>query len=127
MYEKKITRVEIERMDLMLNINDFLPEHRQKALQLIKHFELSGLLAAMNFDEGRLENASRCLDNQQDDLHELIQMKSLSKEHDHQKQQFEQLKALKDKRDQQEKQKQLHEFLRQQQISVSVVKKPKNN
>jgi len=110
MYAKKITRVEIERMDLMLNINDFLPEHRQKALQLIKHFELSGLLAAMNFEEDRLENASRCLDNQQDDLHELIQ-----------------LKALKERRDYQDRQKHLHEWLRQKQISISVVKKPKNN
>ncbi len=93
----------------MFNINDFLPEHRQKALQLIRHFELSGLLASMNFEEGRLENASRCLDNQQDDLHELIQ-----------------LKGFKERRDHQEKQKQIHEWMNQRRISYSVVRKPKN-
>lgn len=75
MYEGAYTTLEIERMDLMLNLNNFLPEHRQRAMQLIKHFELSGLLAALNFEEGRLENASRYLVNQQEDLHELIILK----------------------------------------------------
>lgn len=90
----------------MFNSNDFLPEHRQRAMQLIKHFELSGLLAALNFEEGNLESASRNLDNQQDDLHELIQLKSLKEQHDHQ-----------------EKQKQIHEWMNQRRVNFSVVRR----
>lgn len=91
MHEKTSASLETERMDLMFNRNDFLPEHRHYAKQLMTHFELSGHLASINFENGKLENASRNLDNQQDDLHELIQ-----------------LKYLKEKRDYQEKQRQLH-------------------
>lgn len=106
MYEGTHTTLEIERMDLMLNLNNFLPEHRQRAMQLIKHFEMSGYLASINFGDGKLENASRNLDNQQDDLHELIQLKSLKEQRDHQ-----------------EKQKQIHEWMNQRRISYSVVRR----
>lgn len=106
MYEGAYTTLEIERMDLMFNSNDFLPEHRHYAKQLMTHFELSGHLASINFENGKLENASRNLDNQQDDLHELIQLKSLKEQHDHQ-----------------EKQKQIHEWMNQRRVNFSVVRR----